>query len=88
MCVDAGAVPLLTLCLQEPELSLKQIATNALSDIAKHNVELAQTVVDAGAVPYFAKLLNNQDEKLKRLVLAALSKLYCKILLIVSGQPV
>lgn len=73
LCVDAGAIPLLTLCMQEPELNLRQIAVNALSDIAKHNVELAQCVVDAGAVPHFAKNLNDQDEKLKRLVLVALS---------------
>lgn len=72
-CLDAGAVPLLTLCLQEPELTLKQIAANALSDIAKHNVDLAQSVIDAGAVPHLAKSLNNQDEKLKRLVLTAMS---------------
>lgn len=72
--VDAGAIPLLTLCMQEPELNLRQIAVNALSDIAKHNLELAQCVVDAGAVPHFAKNLSDQDEKLKRLVLVALSK--------------
>jgi Armadillo/beta-catenin-like repeat len=46
--VDAGAVPLLVLCVQEPELSLKRIAASALSDISKHSPELAQTVVDAG----------------------------------------
>lgn len=71
-CVDAGAVPLLTLCVQEPELNLKQIATNALSDIAKHNVDLAQSIIDACAIPHFAKCLCNQDEKLKRLVLTAM----------------
>ena len=46
--VDAGAVPLLVLCVQEPELSLKRVAASALSDIAKHTPELAQGVVDAG----------------------------------------
>eukprot|EP00983_Pelagomonas_calceolata_P118088 1160470-Pelagomonas_calceolata.AAC.6 len=40
--VDAGAVPLLVLCVQEPELSLKRIAASSLSDIAKHTPELAQ----------------------------------------------
>jgi hypothetical protein len=35
--VDAGAVPLLVLCVQEPEISLKRIATSTLSDIAKHS---------------------------------------------------
>ena len=46
--VDAGAVVLLVMCVQEPELSLKRVAASALSDIAKHTPELAQAVVDAG----------------------------------------
>ena len=41
--VDAGAVPLLILCIQEPEISLKRISASALSDISKHAPELAQT---------------------------------------------
>lgn len=73
--VDTGALPLLVLCLQEPEITLRQIGASAVSDIAKHTVELAQSVVDAGAVPYLAKTLNNPDEKLKRQILSALSKL-------------
>lgn len=71
--VDAGAIPLLVLCLQEPELSLKQISANVLVDIAKHSVELAQFVVDSGAVPHLVKCLNNVDAKMKGHVLAALS---------------
>ena len=39
--VDAGAVPLLVLCIQEPEIALKRIAASALSDIAKHSPEVA-----------------------------------------------
>ena len=46
--MDAGAVVLLVLCVQEPELGLKRVAASALSDIAKHTPELAQAVVDAG----------------------------------------
>jgi hypothetical protein len=53
---------------QEPELSLKRIASSALSDISKHTPELAQAVVDAGAVQYLAPLVINQDAKLKRQV--------------------
>lgn len=78
--VDAGAVPLLVLCVQEPELSLKRIAASALSDIAKHKPELAQAVVDAGAVAYLAPLVTNQDPKLKRQVrslCAFLGLLWC-----------
>ena len=61
-------MPLLVLCVQEPELSLKRVAASALSDIAKHTPELAQAVVDAGAVAYLAPLVVNQDAKLKRQV--------------------
>ena len=38
--VDAGAVPLLVLCLQEPELSLKRVSASALSEVAKHSPEV------------------------------------------------
>lgn len=63
--VDAGAVPLLVLCVQEPELSLKRISASALSDICKHSPELAQTVVDAGAIAHLAQMILNPDAKLK-----------------------
>ena len=61
--VDAGAVPLLVLCIQEPELSLKRIAASALSDICKHSPELAQTVVDAGAIAHLAQMILNPGTK-------------------------
>jgi hypothetical protein len=64
--VDAGAVPLLVLCIQEPEITLKRVAASALSDIAKHSPELAQAVVDPGAVAYLAPLVQHPDAKLKR----------------------
>ena len=63
--VEAGAVPLLVLCVQEPELSLKRIAASSLSDIAKHSPEMAQAVVDAGAVAYLAPLILSPDAKLR-----------------------
>lgn len=63
--VDAGAVPLLVLCLQEPEIALKRVAASALSDIAKHSPELAQTVVDAGAIAHLAQMILNPDGQLK-----------------------
>ena len=66
--VDAGAVPLLVLCIQEPEISLKRISASALSDICKHSPELAQTVVDAGAIAHLAQMVLNPDAKLKRQV--------------------
>eukprot|EP00069_Balaena_mysticetus_P019091 bmy_11950T0 len=73
--VDAGAIPLLVLCIQEPEIALKRIAASALSDIAKHSPELAQTVVDAGAIAHLAQMILNPDAKLKRQVLSALSQI-------------
>jgi hypothetical protein len=63
--VDAGAVPLLILCLQEPEIELKRVAASALSDICKHSLELAQTVVDAGAIAHLAQMIMKPDPKLK-----------------------
>jgi hypothetical protein len=63
--VDAGAVPLLVLCIQEPEVALKRIAASSLSDIAKHSPELAQTIVDAGAIAHLAQMILNPDAKLK-----------------------
>lgn len=63
--VDAGAVPLLVLCIQEPEISLKRISASTLSDISKHSPELAQTVVDTGAIAHLAQMTLNPDTKLK-----------------------
>jgi hypothetical protein len=63
--VDAGGVPLLVLCLQEPEIALKRVSASALSDIAKHSPELAQTVVDAGAIAHLAQMILNPDAQLK-----------------------
>ena len=63
--VEAGAVPLLVLCLQEPEMALKRISASALSDIAKHTTELAHSVVDCGAIAHLAQMILNPDAKLK-----------------------
>ncbi|KAF5272806.1 hypothetical protein FQA39_LY07833 [Lamprigera yunnana] len=73
--VDVGVIPLLILCMQQPELTLKQISINTLGDIAKHTIDLAQCIVDAGAVPHLARCLCNQDEKLKRSILCTLSSI-------------
>lgn len=63
--VDAGAVPLLLLGLQEPELSLKRIAASTLSELCKHAAELAQAVVDHGAIAHLAQMIHSKDTKLK-----------------------
>jgi len=71
--VDANAVSLLVICVQEPELTLKRIAATALAEIAKHTEELAQNVVDNGAVPYLAALISHPDAQLKRQVCSCLA---------------
>ncbi len=71
--VDAGAVPLLVLCVQEPEITLKRVAASSLGDICKHSPELAQAIVDAGAVSYLAPLILHPDAKLKRQVCGTLA---------------
>lgn len=63
--MDAGAVPLLVLCLLEPEMALKRIAASTLSDICKHTPELAHSVVDNGAIAHLAQMILNPDAKLK-----------------------
>ena len=84
--MDAGAVPLLVLCVQEPEVSLKRIAASALSDIAKHTPELAQSVVDAQTISIIAPFISSRgakgaknavavDSKLQRQVLSCLSQI-------------
>lgn len=59
--MDVGAVSLLVLCIQEPEIALRRIAASALSEICKHSPELAQSVVDAGAVPFLSTLIPHPD---------------------------
>lgn len=77
--VDAGAVPLLVLCLQEPEIALKRVAASALSDIAKHSPELAQTVVDAGAIAHLAQMILNPDAQLKVIQIPLNLNIFIKI---------
>jgi len=72
---DAGIVPLLVMCLEEPEPSLKRIATISLATIAKHSVSLAQSVVDAKALESFSVLLGSNDSKLKRQVCACVAQI-------------
>ena len=53
--VDAGAVPLLVLCIQEPEITLRRISASSLGDICKHSAELAQVcyVVSCNVISYY-----------------------------------
>jgi hypothetical protein len=56
---ESGAINLLVLCIQEPEVTLKRIAANALSEVCKHNKALGKLVVDAGAVPFLSGLITH-----------------------------
>lgn len=72
--VNSGAVPLLVLCIQEPEINLKKISASALSEICKHTADLAQKVVDQRAVPFLTPLISHKDSHLKRQVCACLAQ--------------
>lgn len=48
--VDAGCVPLLVVCLQEPDVALKRACASALAEIAGHSVEVSRVVV-SGVLP-------------------------------------
>lgn len=73
--VDANAVPLLVLCVQEPEIALKRISASALSEICKHTPDLAQAVVDAGATPFLSSLISHNDAQLKKQVCSCLAQI-------------
>ena len=71
--MNAKAVKPLVDCLNEENVKLKQEASMALTEIARHSNELAKIVVDAKAIPALAKLLSHPDAKLKRRVCTCLA---------------
>lgn len=71
--VNAKAVKPLVDCLNEEEVSLKRVASSALTEIARHNKDLARTVVNEGAIPALTRLLSHGDAVLKRQVCACLA---------------
>lgn len=73
---DAGAVPLLILCVQEPNVPLKRVAATAIGEIAKHSEELAHRVADTeGAIKHLALLIAHPDKQLKKQVCACLANI-------------
>ena len=64
-------------CLEEFDPGVKEAAAWALGYIARHNGELAQTVVDAGAVPLLVLCVQEPELTLKRIAASALSDI-CK----------
>lgn len=63
----AGAVEQLSLCIQDPETSLKKVATMALSEIGKHNAELADRIANnAGTLRVLTGCLADRDWELRQ----------------------
>ena len=63
----AGAIEQLSLCIEDPETSLKKIATMALSEIAKHNAELADRIANnAGTLRVLSGCLADRDWELRQ----------------------
>ena len=75
--VDEGVLPLLVLCIQEPEVPLKRIAASCMGNIAKHNVELAQNVLAARSLPHFGTLLDDAVENKRDAVDSQLKRQIC-----------
>jgi hypothetical protein len=60
-----GAATLLNMCIQHHELSLKNVAAMALSDLASHSSKHAQAICNAGGLVHLSRTLNIFDSKLK-----------------------
>ena len=73
--VDSGALDALVVCLEEFDPSVKEAAAWALSNIAKHSAELAQSVVDVGAVPLLVLCIQEPETALKRVSAGALGEI-------------
>lgn len=65
LAIKEGALPLLLMNVQLNEIRLKQIATLAFADIAKHSSDHADEIVRAGGLAHFAGQIDNVDIKLK-----------------------
>ncbi len=73
--VAAKAVKPLVECLDEKEVTLKRVASSALTEIARQNKELARAVINEGAIPALAQLLSHTDAPLKQQVCACLARI-------------
>ncbi|CAI5522370.1 unnamed protein product, partial [Closterium sp. Naga37s-1] len=68
---EAGVLPLLTECLLDAMLAVRETAACALGHVAKHSGDLAMRVVETGAVRLLVTCL--QDEAVARIALSVLS---------------
>lgn len=73
--MHSGALDALVNCLEEFDPSVKEAAALALSCVAKHNADLAQSVVDAGAVGLLVLCVQEPELTLKRISATALSEI-------------
>ena len=72
----AGAIEQLATCIQDPETSLKKVATVTLGEIAKHNAELAKKVAsNAGTLKVLIKSLEDRDLELRKYALICLAQI-------------
>ena len=71
--MDSGALDALAICLEEFDPGVKEAAAWALGYIARHNGDLAQSVVDSGAVPLLVLCIQEPELSLKRIAASALS---------------
>lgn len=53
------------MCLKDKEHNLKSFALSALDEMAKHNQELAQTIVDVPTLPHVTNLLSSKFTDVK-----------------------
>ena len=63
--VDSGSLPLIILCLQEPDANLRRVSAAVIGDIAKHSIVLAQNVVDISGIWHLVKQTTESCAKLK-----------------------
>ncbi|GJP40485.1 hypothetical protein CLOM_g163 [Closterium sp. NIES-68] len=68
---EAGVLPLLTECLLDAMLAVRETAACALGHVAKHSGVMAMRVVETGAVRLLVTCL--QDEAVARIALSVLS---------------
>ncbi|CAI5516859.1 unnamed protein product [Closterium sp. Naga37s-1] len=68
---EAGVLPLLTECLLDAMLAVRETAACALGHVAKHSGDMAMRVVETGAVRLLVTCL--QDEAVARIALSVLS---------------
>ncbi len=75
--VDSGALDSLVACLEEFDPTVKENAAWAISYIARHNENLANSVIEAGSVPLLVLCVQEPEINLKKIATSALSEI-CK----------